>query len=61
MSSYRLTNLVLPISVVVASAVGLLVLAGTNPWDPLQLIVEGSLGGPPFEAEIGRASCRERV
>lgn len=50
MSSYRLTNLVLPISVVVASAVGLLVLAGTNPWDPLQLIVEGSIGWPPFEA-----------
>ena len=49
MSSSRLTNLLLPVGVVLASAVGLLLLAGTNPWDPLQLIVEGSIGWPPLE------------
>ncbi len=49
MNRSRLTNVLLPLGVVVASVVGLLVLAGTNPWDPLRLIVEGSIGWPPFE------------
>jgi simple sugar transport system permease protein len=40
----------LPIAVVLVSTVGLLLLAGTNPWDPLRLIVQGSLGWPPFES-----------
>ena len=52
MSGSRLTNLLLPVGVVLVSAVGLLLLAGTNPWDPLKLIVEGSIGWPPFEAGI---------
>ncbi|MEE9534066.1 MAG: ABC transporter permease [Acidimicrobiia bacterium] len=55
--STRLTNLLLPTAVVLGSATGLLLLAGTNPWDPLRLIVEGSIGWPPFEegtsAKIG--------
>ena len=46
----RLGDLGLPIAVVVVSTVGLLLLAGTNPWDPLRLIVQGSLGWPPFES-----------
>ena len=46
----RLGNVGLPVAVVVVSTVGLLLLAGTNPWDPLRLIVQGSLGWPPFES-----------
>ncbi len=46
----RLGNAALPAAVVVVSTVGLLLLAGTNPWDPLRLIVQGSLGWPPFES-----------
>ena len=45
----RLGNIALPVAVVIFSTVGLLVLAGTNPWDPFRLIVQGSLGWPPFE------------
>lgn len=55
--SARIQNLLLPIAVVVVSTVALLFLAGTNPWDPIRLIVEGSIGWPPFEggsaAKIG--------
>jgi len=46
----RLFDLLLPGLVVVVSAVALLLLAGTNPWDPIRLIVEGSIGWPPFGA-----------
>ena len=45
----RANSVLLPVSLVVGSTVLLLLLAGTNPWDPLKLIVQGSLGWPPFE------------
>ncbi len=48
--SARVQNLLLPIAVVVVSTVALLFLAGTNPWDPIRFIIEGSIGWPPFEA-----------
>jgi len=50
MKMTRLSNILLPIGVVLIAAIGLLVLAGTNPWDPIKLIVEGSIGWPPFES-----------
>jgi simple sugar transport system permease protein len=34
--------------------VGLLLLAGTNPWEPLKIIVEGSIGWPPLEEGAAR-------
>lgn len=49
MSLSGLRSAAIPVGVVVVSTVGLLILAGTNPWDPLRLIVEGSVGWPPFE------------
>ena len=49
MKRMRLGNAGLTAIVVIGSTVGLLLLAGTNPWDPLRLIVQGSLGWPPFE------------
>jgi simple sugar transport system permease protein len=50
MSNTRLSNVLLPIGVVLAATIGLLLAAGTNPWDPLKLIIEGSIGWPPFES-----------
>jgi simple sugar transport system permease protein len=50
MSRSRFNNLVLPGLVVLVSAVLLLLLAGTNPWDPIKLIIQGSVGWPPFES-----------
>ena len=49
-SSNRMLFVVLPTVVVVVSAVALLLLAGTNGFEPLKLIVEGSIGWPPFES-----------
>ena len=55
--SARLRSLLIPVGVVVVSTVALLLLAGTNPWDPIRFIIEGSIGWPPFEggsaAKIG--------
>jgi len=48
--SGRVARVALPAAVVLVSTVGLLLLAGTNPWDPIRYIVEGSIGWPPFEA-----------
>lgn len=50
----RVNSVVLPALVVVVSVVALLLLAGTNPWDPLKIIVEGSIGWPPFEEGSAR-------
>jgi ABC-type uncharacterized transport system permease subunit len=50
MKRRRLDTALLPILVVVVSTVGLLLLAGTNPWDPIRLIIQGSIGWPPFES-----------
>ncbi len=50
----RLSNVLLPATVVFVSVVTLLLLAGTNPWDPLRVIVEGSIGWPPFEEGSAR-------
>lgn len=50
MTRSRLGDIAIPILVVVVSAVGLLLLARTNPWEPIRLIVEGSIGWPPFGA-----------
>lgn len=50
MTSSRVGNVVIPIAVVVGSAIVLLLAAGTNGYEPLKLIVEGSLGWPPFES-----------
>ncbi len=50
----RVNSVLLPAAVVVASVVGLLLLAGTNPWDPLKIIVEGSIGWPPLEEGAAR-------
>ena len=45
----RTNSLLLPAAVVLGSTVLLLLLAGTNPWDPIKLIIQGSIGWPPFE------------
>lgn len=50
MSWSRIRNGMIPIGVVVGSAIVLLLLAGTNGYEPLKLIVEGSVGWPPFES-----------
>lgn len=50
MNRLRLSDAAIPAFVVLASVVALLLLAGTNPWDPLRLIVQGSIGWPPFES-----------
>jgi simple sugar transport system permease protein len=50
----RVNSVLLPAVVVVVSVVALLLLAGTNPWDPLKIIVEGSIGWPPFEEGSAR-------
>ena len=50
MSRSGLSRVLLPTAVVLASTIGLLLLAGTTPWDPIRLVVEGSIGWPPFEA-----------
>ncbi|MGI9649283.1 MAG: ABC transporter permease [Acidimicrobiia bacterium] len=50
----RANSVLLPILVVVVSVVALLLLAGTNPWDPLKIIIEGSIGWPPFEEGSAR-------
>lgn len=49
MSGSRWSRILIPVGVVLASTVGLLLLAGTTPWDPIRLVVEGSIGWPPFE------------
>ncbi len=49
MNRFNAASFVIPAAVVVVSAVALLWLAGTNPWEPIQLIIEGSIGWPPFE------------
>jgi len=46
----RVNSVLLPAAVVLAATVLLLLLAGTNPWDPIKLIIQGSIGWPPFEA-----------
>lgn len=48
--SSRLQSVLLPVTIVVASTVALLFAVGSNPWDPIRLIIEGSIGWPPFEA-----------
>ena len=50
----RMNSVLLPILVVLVSVVALLLLAGTNPWEPLKIIIEGSIGWPPFEGESSR-------
>lgn len=45
----RLRNVAIPALVVLGSTVGLLLAAGSNPWDPIRILVEGSIGWPPFE------------
>ncbi|MBT8166170.1 MAG: ABC transporter permease [Acidimicrobiia bacterium] len=50
----RVNAVLLPGFVVAVSVIGLLVLAGTNPWEPLKIIVEGSIGWPPFEESSAR-------
>ena len=50
----RVNTVVLPVVVVLVSVIGLLLLAGTNPWEPLKIIVEGSIGWPPFEGDSAR-------
>ncbi len=47
-----------PVGLALLAAVFLLVVvARTNPWDPLRLLVEGSIGWPPFEERsAGRLS-----
>ncbi len=54
MTRTRMTTVLLPILVVLGSMAVLLLLAGTNPWDPVRTIVEGSIGWPPFEGGSGR-------
>lgn len=49
MTSNRLFYVLIPAAVVVVAAFGLLLAAGTNGFEPLKLIVEGSIGWPPFE------------
>ncbi len=44
MNRFNAASFVIPAAVVVVSAVALLWLAGTNPWEPIQLIIEGSIG-----------------
>ena len=50
----RVNSVLLPAATVVVSVVALLLLAGTNPWDPLKIIVEGSIGWPPLEGGAAR-------
>ncbi len=50
MTRSRLNFIVLPALVVLVSVVALLLAAGTNPWEPIRLIIQGSLGWPPFES-----------
>jgi len=49
MSGSRMSRILIPLGVVLFATVGLLLLAGTKPWDPIRLVVEGSIGWPPFE------------
>ncbi|MDH3606863.1 MAG: ABC transporter permease [Acidimicrobiia bacterium] len=49
MTSNRLLYALIPAGVVVVAAFGLLLAAGTNGFEPIKLIVEGSIGWPPFE------------
>ena len=50
----RVNSVLLPAAVVLVSVVGLLLLAGTNPWEPIKIIIEGSIGWPPFEEGVAR-------
>jgi len=50
----RANSVLLPAAVVLVSVVGLLLLAGTNPWEPIKIIIEGSIGWPPFEEGVAR-------
>ena len=49
-----MTTVLLPTLVVLGSVVVLLLSAGTNPWDPVRIVVEGSIGWPPFEDGTAR-------
>ncbi len=54
----RFATAAAPVGLALAAAVFLLVVvARVNPWDPLRLLVEGSIGWPPFEENsAGRLS-----
>ncbi len=57
MSWSRLSNVALPAGLALVATVILLLAVGTNPVDPLRLLVEGSIGWPPFEkGSAGRFS-----